>query len=118
MSEQKKVCKTQTIKIAAIRSHFIIVYEDGFEDKDAGGFTVADEELLRPPEIHLDISYPLPITNIVHEVTHAVRYELGVRKGFISLDDWSDEVLPYILAYIVGKILNYCEKHKIETIID
>lgn len=112
--------KEQRIRIDAIKAGITVFYDKKMlKERDTQlAYTRVEECGNYRPAIFFDLSKPIAITIITHEVIHAVRYELEFRKGFMNLDKWDDELLPYIVSYVIGEILKYCKKHKIKTIID
>jgi hypothetical protein len=65
------------------------------------------------PAIYFNISKPIPIPTIAHEVIHALKAEFD-KRGIELCNGVDDELLPYSVGYCMEKILLYCEKNDIK----
>ena len=102
----------QKIYMTGLQATIMVHYHKAWGDPK----TIAITEIGKYAEINLNISKPVSIPVIVHEVIHAVRYELGEKRGHKGLGEWEDETLPYCCDYVVGKIIDYLRAHSIRII--
>jgi hypothetical protein len=81
------------------------------ESESATAFCVVGDG--KRPRMYLNVM-ELNYCSIVHEMLHAIRFELTESKGFKGLENGLDELLSYICGYTITEILKFCKKKGIE----
>ena len=103
----------QRIEFPVLRRGISIFWTTDFTDESIAVTSWDDEDGAINPQIQFNLNKSIPITEISHELLHAVRHCLNV-VGFKNTGDTNDESLPYYHSYALGECLDFCNKNKIK----
>lgn len=110
----------QEVKIPSFRTGITVIYDREYYRPGTCAYCRIPEEESEEvynPWIVLDATRPIPVSSIVHEILHTVRFVLKNQRGVTNLDEASDETLPYVTEYVLGEIFKFCKRRKMKVVL-
>jgi len=108
-----KKYKEQSIWFPVLRCGIQIFWTGNFTGESIAYTTTFGDNGVTNPQIYFNISKPIPITTISHELLHAVR-DILHNRGFSEMAKPNDETLTYHHSYCLGLCLDYVKKKGIK----